>query len=111
MKAKDEIVNAIKGDKTLAKHIYKHTWISGSSTTIYPITLWLTDVCIQLDTHKNLFKKCIERILAKYPNLFKDGYFCKRMDISAKTMAVALRKLNLSIRTKRCEDCKKKDSL
>ena len=80
MKAKDEIVNAIKGDKTLAKHIYKHTWISGSSTTIYPITLWLTDVCIQLDTHKNLFKKCIERILAKYPNLFKNGYFCKNDD-------------------------------
>lgn len=104
MKAKDEIVNAIKGDKTLAKHIYKHTWISGSSTTIYPITLWLTDVCIQLDTDKNLFKKCIERILAKYPNLFKDGYFCKN-DGSCPA------ELNLSIRTKRCEDCKKKDSL
>lgn len=77
MKAKDEIVNAIKGDKTLAKHICKYTWLSGSSTYVYPITLWPRDVCIQLDTSKNLFKKCIERILAKYPNLFKDGYFCK----------------------------------
>lgn len=77
MKAINEIVSAIYSEKTLAKHIYKSTWLSGSSTTVYPIEIYERDVCIQLDTHKNVFKKCIEKIIANYPHLFNDGYFCK----------------------------------
>lgn len=74
---KNEIVNAIKSEKVLAKHIYHHHWVSGSSTLVYPITLWSRNVEIQVDTDKNLFNGCIKRILERFPNLFSNGYFWK----------------------------------
>ena len=74
---KDEIVAAIRNDKTLAKHILKYSWLSGSSTEVSPITLWRKQVDIQLDTCKNIYKKTIKRIIANNPNLFYDGYFQK----------------------------------
>ena len=77
MKKIDEIVNAIKSEKTLDKHVLRHTWMSGCSTMVYPITLWANDVSVQLDTRKNVFDKCISRIMKKNPDLFKDGYFKK----------------------------------
>jgi hypothetical protein len=77
MTAREEIVAAIKGDKTLAKHILKHTWTSGSSTEVYPITLWAKEVSVQLDSTRRMFGKCIERIVKAYPHLFKGGHFCK----------------------------------
>lgn len=75
-----EIIAAIKSDETLAKHILKHTWISGSSTEVYPITLWAYEVCVQLDSPRRMYDKCVERILRAYPHLFKDGYFRKNDD-------------------------------
>ena len=73
---KDEILAAIKSEKVIAKHICKHSWTSGSSTEVAPIVFWSYEVSIQMDTHRNIFEKAIERILAAYPNLFKYGYFC-----------------------------------
>lgn len=77
MTAREEIIAAIKGDKTLAKHILKHTWTSGSSTEVYPITLWAYEVCVQLDSPRRMYDKCVERIMKAFGHLFKDGYFRK----------------------------------
>ena len=77
MKIQDRIVAAIKAEPVIAKHIYNHHWTSGSSTTVYPITLWAHTVDIQIDTHHDYFQKAIERVLDKNKDLFCDGYFCK----------------------------------
>ena len=76
----EEIVAAIRSDKTLAKHIIDYTWISGENTEVHPITVWARTICIQVDTHKNVFEKCIKRIIERYDHLFKDGYFSKNDD-------------------------------
>ena len=80
MNTEEQIVAAIKGEKTIAKHIYPYHWTSGSSTTVYPITLWQRNVEIQIDTKKNVFDKAIARVIAKYPNLFQSGHFNKTDD-------------------------------
>lgn len=71
------IVAAIKEEPVIARHILYHHWISGSSTVVYPITLWPEHVDIQLDVYHNYFDKAIARVLAKHGDLFRDGYFCK----------------------------------
>lgn len=77
MKIQDRIVAAIKEEPIIAKHIDQHHWTSGSSTIVYPITLWAHNVCIQIDTKRDYFQKAIERVLAKHKDLFCDGWFCK----------------------------------
>ena len=77
MTAHEQIVSAIKEEPVIARHICKRHWISGSSTVVYPITLWTANVDVQLDTNRNYFDKAVARVLAKHPDLFKDGYFCK----------------------------------
>ena len=77
MKIQDQIVAAIKNEQVIAKHIDHHHWISGSSTVVYPITLWERSVCIQLNTNRNYFEKAIKRVLDKNKDLFKGGWFWK----------------------------------
>lgn len=77
MTAHEEIVAAMQGDEMLAKHTLLQTWLSGSSTEVFPITLWAREVEVQLNSANRIYDKCIQRILAKYKHLFKDGYFCK----------------------------------
>ena len=77
MEIQDRIVAAIKEEPVIAKHIWQHHWTSGSSTIVYPITLWAHTVDIQMDTHHDYFQKAIQRVLDKHPELFCDGYFCK----------------------------------
>lgn len=79
-KASEMIVAAIKSEKTIARHILLHHWTSGTSTTVYPITMWQRDVDVQMDTHKSIFDKAIKRVLDAYPLLFENGYFCKNDD-------------------------------
>ena len=79
-KASEMIVEAIKSDKVIAKHIFTHHWTSGSSTEVYPITMWINDVVVQMDTHRPLFNMAIKRVLESYPYLFKNGYFCENDD-------------------------------
>lgn len=77
MNIQDRIVAAIKEEPIIAKHIYQDHWTSGSSTIVYPITLWAHNVVIQIDTKRDYFQKAIERVLNKHKDLFCDGWFCK----------------------------------
>lgn len=72
-----KIVSAIKNENIIAKHIYQHHWISGSSTVVYPITLWQYSVDVQIDTKRNYFEKAIRRVLEKNQDIFEFGFFCK----------------------------------
>lgn len=75
------ILEDIKKDKLIQKYMYKYTWISGESTTVYPIMVYrcksyIIDITIQIDTKRNYFKKLIERYMNKYKNI-EYAYFSK----------------------------------
>ena len=73
-----EIVKAILSDGVIKKHTIDYSWMSGSSTDVYPIMISSYNTEVYVDTgNGNLFRKAIERVLNKYPNLFKGAYFCK----------------------------------
>lgn len=73
----NDIVKEIKNDKMFNKYILKNTWVSGSSTKVYPITIWeiSNQIVFQLNTDKKIFNKFIKRICDKYD--FKKGVFWK----------------------------------
>lgn len=74
----DDVVKEIMNDNMFSKYISKHTWMSGSSTVVYPVTVWEVSKQIefQLNTNRNMFSKFIERTCEKYP-LLEMGVFIK----------------------------------
>lgn len=71
----------IKNDFMVKRHLYPYTWLSGSSTDVYPITGWVEsgEIVIQLNSvNKNIFEKTIKRIIEKSNGLIVWGYFNKR---------------------------------
>ena len=73
----DEIYN----DKLVKKYIRMGTWLSGSSTNVYPITIWekSREVVVQIKTKRNVFNKLLERYKNKYENI-EYCYFDKTDD-------------------------------
>ena len=59
------ILNAIKQERIIAKYTDQEPWESGSSTVVYPITLWVDRVKVQIDTKRNYFEKAIQRVIKK----------------------------------------------
>lgn len=72
-----ELLKALEAEQIINKYMYKGTWLSGSSTTVYPITFWKSNVEIQLNTRKNLFEKFIDRFVEQHGDLVISGNFCK----------------------------------
>lgn len=73
-----EIISAIISEKVIERHIISHTWFSGSVTEVYPFMVWKRNIDVYVDTNaKKHYQSAIDRVLAKYPNLFESGYFCK----------------------------------
>lgn len=77
MKTKDEITKIILSDKLIGKRIYPHFWMSDGGTIVHPITVWQNNITVQLATRKNVFNKCIERIVKASEGLLSDGLFSK----------------------------------
>lgn len=73
----NKIINDIKADAVIGKHIYKHTWLSGSSTLVHPITLWEKEIVIQLDNDRNIYNKAIQRIIKKHKDILTGGLYYK----------------------------------
>ena len=65
-KSKEKIVNYLKNQEIIKKHIYPYSWLSGSSTTVAPITVWNTSVDVQLKTDRNYFKKFLEKVKVQF---------------------------------------------
>ena len=79
-----EIANEIKEIPIIKKHTLDHTWLSGSSTKVYPVSTYLDTngtghIDIQLDTKRDYFDKAIQQIKDKYPEII-DGWFNKTDD-------------------------------
>ena len=66
----------------IGRHIYTHTWLSGSSTDVYPISIYHNnhtntyDIEIQLKTNRNYFTRTIEYFKKKYADI-TDMIYCK----------------------------------
>lgn len=68
-----EICVDIHKSKFYEKFVYKHTWTSGCSTIVYPISVWdnRKEIEIQLDDENyrgrtNCIKALMKRLSAKY---------------------------------------------
>lgn len=83
MKKEETIIeNATKliiNDNLIKRNLYKNTWFSGTSTEVYPITQWVErgEIVVQLNSNKNKYNRCIERIIKKSNDLIICGYFSK----------------------------------
>lgn len=72
-----KIVDIICKSDMIKKHLCKYTFLSGSSTLVYPIEVFKSDIIIQLNISKNVFKNFINRIENEYPEFIEYGYFSK----------------------------------
>lgn len=65
----------------IGKHIYTSTWLSGSSTDVYPISIYHNnntntyDIRIQLKANRNYFTRTIEYFKKKYADITYMGYW------------------------------------
>ena len=65
----------------IGRHIYTHTWLSGSSTEVYPISIYHNnntntyDIHIQLKANRNYFTRTIEYFKKKYADITYMGYW------------------------------------
>ena len=69
-----QIVADLKEEPLVKKYLYDTTWLSGSSTTVYPIEIGKEDIILQWKSDKNVFNSFIKRIVDKYPEI-SDGWF------------------------------------
>ena len=72
-----KFIEDFKKEKLAQKYLYKYTWLSGSSTTVYPITIYEDSIEIQWESDKNIFGKFIDRIVNNNADLFSKGFFWK----------------------------------
>lgn len=73
-----QIVSAILEEKVIKEHVIDYSWASGCVTDVAPIMVMSRYTEVQMDTqNKAHFVDAINRVLRKYPNIFKNGYFCK----------------------------------
>lgn len=73
----EQFIKEIMKDNIVKKNLYNETWLSGSSTTVYPIMIWQKSIVFQWKSNRKIFDKFIKRTVKKYNDLFIDGYFWK----------------------------------
>lgn len=73
----NQFITEFQNEKLVTKYLYEHTWLSGSSTTVRPITIWSREIDVQWKCDKRIFDRFIDRIIAKNSDLFKSGVFWK----------------------------------
>lgn len=61
----------------LKQYLCDYTWLSGSSTCVYPIEEHKQDITIQLNTDTNIFNNFIKETINKYHDIIDDGIFVK----------------------------------
>ena len=76
-----KFIEELKSEEMVKKNLYKFTWLSGSSTTVYPISIYYesfptSEVVLQWDSDRAC-NKFINKIVQKFSNILKEGYFWK----------------------------------
>ena len=73
----DKCIEDLKKEKLVQKYLYEYTRLSGSSTNVYPITIWKESIVLQWKSDKSIFDKFIQRVVDKNSDIFSDGLFWK----------------------------------
>ena len=79
-----KFIEELNKEEMVKKNLYRHTWLSGSSTTVYPIAVyyeaWPTsEVVLQWASDRacNVFINKINKIVEKFKDILKEGFFWK----------------------------------
>lgn len=70
-------IDDFKKETLAQKYLYKHTWLSGGQTTVYPIAIEKRSIRIQWSCDKRIFNKFIQRIVNRHNDIFSGGLFWK----------------------------------
>ena len=73
------IVEAIKGDKMIGRHIAESYGLNGPRP-VYGIEVWESIVYVHTDTDRRIFDKAIDRLLKAHTDLFKWADFQKEAE-------------------------------
>jgi hypothetical protein len=73
----EKCIEDLKKEKLVQKYLYSYTWLSGSSTNVYPIKVWKESIVLQWSSDKAIFDKFIQRVVEKNSDIFSRGIFWK----------------------------------
>ena len=90
-----QFIEELKKETMVKKNLYEHTWLSGSSTTVYPISVWhesfpTSEVELQWKSDKRC-DKFINKMVEKHKEIIKEGYFWKSDGSCPSTIIFRLR--------------------
>ena len=76
-----KFIDEIQKEKKVKENLYEHTWLSGSSTTVYPIAVWVeafptSEIVLQWKSDRQC-NKFINKMVEKYNDIIEEGYFWK----------------------------------
>lgn len=73
-----EVANKIAKSDFFKKHGNRQHWVSGSSTIVYPITIWKDDNCIEIQV-KNMhgIKAALDKLVNEFGEQVRTHYICK----------------------------------
>lgn len=74
-----QFIEYLKNQDVVKKNLESGCWLSGSSTTVHPITIWekSKQIVLQWKSDKNVYGKFIERVKKENPGFIVDGKFWK----------------------------------
>lgn len=75
----EEITSIVESDKLIQKYLYPYHWISGSSTTVYPIAVWIEskEIVVQVEKGAWRLRKHLQKMVETNKEAFSDAYFSK----------------------------------
>ena len=78
MKTHNDLLMYLSNNNLIKKYLCSYTWLSGSSTKVFPIVYSMVgkDITIQINTDKNMFTRFIKKIEQNF-DCVKYGYFDK----------------------------------
>lgn len=74
-----EMTQIILSDKLIRKYIYPYAWMSGSSTIVYPVSVWTESkqIIVQVKRGAWRLRKRLQKMIEDNKEAFKDAYLSK----------------------------------
>ena len=75
----EKFIAYLNKQKLVKKYLYKHTWLSGSSTLVYPVSIWEKSRRIELQwaSDKRIFNKFLKRVMTDNADFIVRAIFKK----------------------------------
>lgn len=73
----DKFVSEFLEEPMVKKYLYRNHWTSGSSTDVYPISIWQNDIEVQWNSDRRIFDNFIDKIVKNNSDLLSGGRFRK----------------------------------